>query len=163
MKLIATKHGKSDKYDSLRCVRSDGSQASVQMPRQGILPHDLIHFVVEDTLAYTRGFLGMVAAGSDIGFAMAQGHDIANARLVDQAVHAEAIVESLQAQLWSGAFDPGQFVEGVRGACETRGRPAPELAGVVAEEQLYGAARALAAQWQDVPPHGTLELEMKHV
>ncbi|MBZ2208895.1 hypothetical protein [Massilia soli] len=163
MKLIATKHGKSDKYDSLLCIRGDGTQTSVAMPRQGILPHDLIHFVVEDTLAYTGGFLGMVAAGSDIGFAMTQGHDIANAALADQAVHAEAVVESLQAQLWSGAFDPGQFVEGVRGACATRGRPAPELAGVVVEDQLYGAARTLAAKWQEVPPHGRLELEMKHI
>ena len=163
MKLIATKHGKSEKYDSLRCVRRDGSQGSVQMPRQGILPHDLIHFVVEDTLAYTGGFLGMVAAGSEIGFAMEQGHDIANGALADQAVHAEAIVESLQAQLWSGVFDAGQFAEGLRSACDMRGRPAPDLDGVDVEIQLYDAVRALAAIWHGLPPHATLEREMRHL
>jgi hypothetical protein len=81
MKLIATKQGKSDKYDTLRCVRLDGTETSVQMPRQGILPHDLIHYVVEHTLGYQNGFLGTVAQGAEIGFAMQQSHDTQRADL----------------------------------------------------------------------------------
>ncbi|NML62511.1 hypothetical protein HHL21_15800 [Massilia sp. RP-1-19] len=130
------------------------------MPRQGILPHDLIHYVVEDAFGYTRGFLGMVASGSDIGFAMEQSHDANNSELADQAAHAEAIVESLQAQLWSGAFDAVQFDEGLRSACVVRGRPVPDIKGVDVGERLYMAVLALTATWQVVPSYGILELDM---
>ena len=160
MKLIATRHGKADKYDTLRCVRRDGSATQVPMPRQGILPHDLIHAVVKDVLGYRHGFLGVVAGGADIAFAMELSHAPTPGQLAE-LTHAEAIVESLQAQLWSGAFDPGMFREGLRSACAVRGCEAPGLDGVDVERQLFDAAVALARQWQDVPPHGTMEFEMR--
>ena len=50
MRLIATKLGPTDKSDSLTFLRSDGSSARIPLPRQGILPHDLVHFVVESAL-----------------------------------------------------------------------------------------------------------------
>ena len=109
MKLIATRQGRTDKLDQLRCLRRDGSATGCAMPRQGILPHDLIHYVVESTLGWRHAFYGMVAAGIDIGPAMAQSHDPADRRLADQAAHAEAVVESLQAQLWSAGADPDAF------------------------------------------------------
>lgn len=159
MKLIATKHGKADKYDTLRCVRRDGTWTEVRMPRQGILPHDLIHAVVEDALGYRHGFLGVVAAGADIDFAMSLSHTPTPGELAE-LTHAEAIVESLQAQLWSGDFDAATFGEGVRAACTVRGCAAPGLDGVDARERLFGAALALGRCWQQVPPYGTLEFEM---
>lgn len=97
MKLTATKSGKSDKLDLLRCERPDGTHTSVPMPRQGILPHDLIHYVVEQTLGYRHGFLGEVAKGADIAFAMQMSHDLAQTAPSPELTHAEAIVESLQA------------------------------------------------------------------
>ena len=42
MKLIAEKLGKTDKLDRLRYERDNGSSTETAMPRQGILPHDLI-------------------------------------------------------------------------------------------------------------------------
>jgi hypothetical protein len=134
------------------------------MPRQGILPHDLIHFVVESTLGWRHAFYGMIAAGADIGPAMELSHDPANRALADQAVHAEAVVESLQAQLWSagpdaGAFDGAMFLEGVRCACAAHARSVPALpAG--AGRRLFDAVLALNARWQAVPWYGTLELEL---
>jgi hypothetical protein len=159
MKLIAERQGRTDKLDRLRCVRRDGSETSTSMPRQGILPHDLLHYVVESALGWRHGFLGMIAAGADIGWTMQQTHAPVNPDLADQAMHAEALVESLQAQLWSGAFDAALFSEGVRSACETRGRSVPALdAGM--GEALFEQALALNARWQQVPFHGTLALEM---
>jgi hypothetical protein len=159
MKLIAERLGRSDKLDRLRCIRRDGSETSTAMPRQGILPHDLVHYVAESGLGWRHGFLGMIAAGFDIGWTMEQTHDPANRAVADQAIHAEAVVESLQAQLWSGAFDEDLFLEGVRSACEARGRSVPALpAG--AGEALFGQALALNARWQQLPFHGALELEM---
>ena len=167
MKLIATRQGRTDKYDQLRCIRRDGSATGCAMPRQGILPHDLIHYVVESTLAWRHGFYGMVAAGTDIDPAMQQQHDPAYRALADQAVHAEAVVESLQAQLWSagadpGAFDEAMFLEGVRSACAVRGRSVPILPPG-AGQTLFDQALALDARWREVPFHGMLELEMPEV
>jgi hypothetical protein len=163
MKLIATKQGKADRYDHLRCVRRDGSETSCQMPRQGILPHDLVHYVVETGLRWPHGFLGQVAAGRDISFAAEYAHDPANREAADQVIHAEAVVESLQAQLWSGAFDAGMFTEGLRGACSARGRAMPDLSGIDIEAVLYRRTLELGARWQKVPFYGSLELEMAHV
>lgn len=168
MKLIAARQARTDKYDELRCVRRDGSATGCAMPRQGILPHDLIHFVVESMLDWRHAFYGMVAAGADMGFAMEQSHELADCAakraLADQAIHAEAVVESLQAQLWSAAADPAafddaMFLEGVRSACEARGRSTPVLpAG--AGRRLFDAVLALDARWKALPWFGTLELEL---
>lgn len=159
MRLIATKQGRRDKYDALRCVRRDGSATTASMPRQGILPHDLLHYVVETALGYRHGFLGQVAGGADIGFAMAQSHDLQNSALGDQGTHAEAAVESLQAQLWNGAFDLGQFTDGLRDACAMRGRAAPDLGRLDVHAALCQAALALGLRWERLPYYGTLELE----
>jgi hypothetical protein len=159
MKLIVTRRGRTDKYDDLQCVRRDGSTTGCAMPRQGILPHDLVHYVVESTLGWRHAFFGMIAAGVDIGPAMEQAHDPGNAALADQAIHTEAVVESLQAQLWSGTFDAAMFDEGVRTACTSRGRSVPQLP-TDAGRRMFDAVLALDARWQQVPWHGTLELEL---
>ena len=40
MKLVAHKRPASEKLDRLEYVRDDGSRSAIDMPRQGILPHD---------------------------------------------------------------------------------------------------------------------------
>jgi hypothetical protein len=159
MKLVAARQGRTDKLDQLRCVRRDASVTSTSMPRQGILPHDLVHYVVESTLGWRHGFLGMIAGGADIGWTMEQTHDPAKVDVADQAIHAEAVVESLQAQLWSAAFDENAFLEGVREACAARGRSVPALAPG-SGQKMFEAALALDARWRAVPFFGTLELDM---
>jgi hypothetical protein len=101
----------------------------------------------------------MIAAGADIGPAMEQAHDHGNAGLADQAIQAEGIVESMQAQLWSGAFDAAMFDEGVRTACAGRGCGVPVLAAGCGQA-LFDAVLALHARWQGIPWYGTLELDM---
>jgi hypothetical protein len=159
MQLQIKKSGKADKYDSLRCLRSDGSSTSMAMPRQGILPHDLIHFVVESALGFTDAFLGMVAKGADMQFVMQQVHELGSPMNRDQAAQAEAAVESLQAQLWSGVFDAEAFFAGMEAACAMRNAAAPNLGGINLERDLYKAALALSAHWQQVPFHGEMELK----
>jgi len=159
MKLVAERLGRTDKLDRLRCIRRDGSETATSMPRQGILPHDLLHYVVESALGWRHGFLGMIADGADIGWTMQQTHDPANRDIADQAIHAEAVVESLQAQLWSGAFDEASFLDGLRDACQARGHSVPILA-TGAGAALFEQASALNARWQQVPFHGALALEM---
>lgn len=159
MKLQALRGARADKADLLRCLRTDGSATSTPMPRQGTLPHDLIHYVVESTLGWRHGFYGMVAGGADIGWTMERVHDAASADVADQAIHAEAVVESLQAQLWSGVFDDIMFVDGVRAACAARGRSVPPLPDGCGAA-LFAAVLALDARWRQVAWHGVLELEL---
>lgn len=157
MKLIAEKLGKSDKLDRLRFIRTDGSETQCQMPRQGTLPHDLVHYVVESSLPFKHGFLSLVAAGSDAGFVMHAIHDPANRAVETEAVQAEAIVEALQTQLWGGSFDCESFGEAARLAAVARDKPAFEFAGI-APKALYGRAMSLLEQWNQVPYHQSMEL-----
>ena len=164
MKLVAVKHSKNDRYDTLRCIRRDGSQTSAQMPRQGVLPHDLIHYVVEGMLLFKHGFLGLVAGGADMSFAMDAAHHPDNPGIGEQAPQVEAIVESLQAQIWAGSFDNAQFYEGVQGACSMRGSPMPNLASLPnGPVQLYEEVIRLGQQWATVPYHGEMTLQLAHL
>ncbi|MES2069565.1 MAG: hypothetical protein V4488_04405 [Pseudomonadota bacterium] len=163
MKIIATKQNRSDKYDLLRCVRQDGSAATAKMPRQGVLPHDLIHYVVESALLYEHGFLGLIAQGADFAYVMEQTHGLPNKEVAEQAIHAEAIVESLQAQLWAGSFDTQQFLDGLAGACTMRQRSIPNLGTLDLHEDLYQRVVELGQRWQELPYYGSLELEMVHI
>ena len=158
MKLIAEKLGKSDKYDRLRFVRSDGSETQTTMPRQGTLPHDLVHYVVESALSLNYGFLGLVASGSDAGFVMQAVHDPLNPTVELQAVQAEAVVEALQTQLWAGSFDLGAFMEGANSASAARGKAAYDFTGMEPQAMLYDSALALLGRWNQVPYHQSMEL-----
>ena len=165
MQLIAEKLGKSDKLDRLRYVRADGSETGCPMPRQGILPHDLVHYVVESRLTGFTGFTSLVAAGAQASFAMEQTHALPGAKAkpneqaaeqaTEQAIQIEAIVEALQTQLWSGAFSEEDFAEGVRTAYTARDCPpcvVPDGAW------MYEAALALNARWAALPFHASLTL-----
>ena len=157
MKLIAEKLGKHDKVDRLRFVRADGSETQCAMPRQGTLPHDLIHYVVESLLPLRHGFISLVSAGSDAGFAMKVLHDPANVSIETEAVQVEAIVEALQTQLWSSTFDADTFLEAARLAAASRSKPDFKFKEI-APQQLYDGALSLLRRWNEVAFHQSLEL-----
>ncbi len=159
MKLIAEKLGKTDKLDRLRYLRHNGSSTETAMPRQGILPHDLIHHVVESGLGLKNGFTGLVARGAAATFAMETTHDPVGKEVEAEAIQVEAIVEALQTQLWSGQYSDEDFIEGVRTACLMRETPTFVFASPQAGQELFDAALALDAQWKAVPFHGSLTLD----
>lgn len=159
MKLIAEKRSSSDKYDVLRFVRNNGSASDALMPRQGILPHDLIHYVVESALPLRFGFLSQVARGAEASFVMQQVHDQNNAAVEEQAVQVEAIVQGLQTQLWAGAFDLDTFLDAATTACTARGKPAFDLSGIDVHATLFERAIALHREWQAMPWYKSLTLD----
>lgn len=161
MKLIAEKRSKTDKYDVLRFVRNNGSCTDAVMPRQGILPHDLVHYVVESALPLRHGFLSLLARGADAQFVMEAVHDAANMEVEAEAVQAEAIVEGLQAQLWSGTFDREAFLAGATSACTARGKQPFDFArlGIDLKATLYDRALALHETWHATPYYSTLTLD----
>ena len=158
MQLLARKLGKADKSDLLVCTRDDGSTTQVAMPRQGVLPHDLVHCVVESALPFRHGFLSQVADGASIAFDSGVSYVQGPERHVVESGQVESIVEALQAQLWAGAFDADSFREGVRLACESRQLPAPTLPDIDLEALLFERARRLDEQWAQVPPQQSMTL-----
>lgn len=165
MKLIAEKRKPGDKYDVLRFIRNNGTCTDTLMPRQGILPHDLVHYVVESALPLRHGFLSLLARGADAQFVMEAVHDKANPNVETEAVQAEAIVEGLQAQLWSGAFDEAAFLAGAAAACTARNKPPFDFSQLALDLKttLYDRAVALHQQWSSAPYYSTLSLEFSPV
>lgn len=161
MKLIAQKSTPSDKYDQLNFVRADGSRSQCSMPRQGILPHDLIHYVVESALPFEFGFLSLVAHGADASFVMESVHDKNNAQVSAEAVQVEAIVEALQTQLWAGQFDTEMFIYAADMACAARNTEPYAFTGIDPATRLYKPALALAQEWTAVEFSSVLELDFK--
>ncbi len=158
MNLIAHKSGAGEKYDRLCCVRDDGTACEVALPRQGILPHDLIHAVIESRLGFNDGFIGLVAKGADIDFAGKEFHRYIDPANRAQVAQAESVVESLQAQLWSDDFDDVAFRDGLATACAMRGVPAPDLSAIDPRTDLFEVVKHLGSQWQNLPPHAKWEL-----
>jgi len=105
MRLTFTK--RDGKYDDLAIERPDGPTEMIQCPKQGIIPHDMVHFAVECGLGH-RGFLGMVADGKAAEFAT-QGGDS------EEAI--ERLVECFQAEMWGGRV-PGAGVGGPAAAAD---------------------------------------------
>lgn len=60
IELVFTKGG--GKSDQLTIHRAAGAADHIDCPKQGIIPHDMVHYAVENIVA-ERGFLGRVAAG----------------------------------------------------------------------------------------------------
>lgn len=64
--LLASFHRRPQERDQIEVRRRDGSEASWRFPTYGgVLPHDLVHLVVECGFGLTRGFWGLVDAGVD--------------------------------------------------------------------------------------------------
>lgn len=161
VRLIAEKRGKADKYDHLRFVRSDASVTHSPMPRQGTLPHDLVHYIVESQLLLRHRFLGLVAAGADACFVLPLIHGPGNATIEIEAAQAEAIVQALQTQLWCKAFDLDAFEAGVLSASAASGIAAFNFNGLDAKSLLYDTALALLDHWERLPFHHSMELHFR--
>jgi hypothetical protein len=158
MKLIARKMEAAVKLDRLRVVRDDGSETSCEMPRQGVLPHDLVHAVVESRLNLREGFLGLVAKGADIAFAEKNFREYIDPERHFEVAQSESVVEGLQTQLWNGAFDFTAFIAGVEGACAMRGVATPAITETDGQA-MFDAAVRLNGQWQQVPAKAEFELQ----
>ena len=149
MKLSFTKG--AGKFDRLVIVAADGPRPPIDCPKQGIIPHDMVHWAVEAEVAAT-GFLGLIASGGDGGFRLG---------LEDRTAQSvERLVEMFQGEGWSQIVLPeDEFIMLYATTCEDRGdTPLPITAA------LLGAIRAriaaVTAQWAAVPVGGQLALEL---
>lgn len=148
MKLVFTKG--SGKFDTLDLLRPGAAPERVDCPKQRIIPHDMVHYAVEHTLA-TRGFLGRVKAGEVAGFQM-QGEATSDG--------VERLVEVVQGDAWSGGQTPAAEVLDLYAVtCSARGCP-PLPVGAADIDAVRAAMAALTQAWQAVPVGGRLELAL---
>jgi hypothetical protein len=149
MRLTFTKG--SGKFDRLDIVTDVGPQPPIDCPKQGIIPHDMVHFAVESEVA-TIGFLGGIAAGGDSGFAA--GADNPHHRAV------ERLVETVQAEAWSGGpVADAEFIALYHVTCEARGdMPLALDAATIAA--IRARIADLTARWAAVPVGATLVLRL---
>ena len=152
-----TKEPPAAQADTIACVRLDGSTTTAAMPRQGILPHEAFHFVVEHTLGWRDAFFGQVQRGAALDAATAQLHGPSvEPRKLTQALQAECLVECLQAQQWAGAPDPAAFAAALVRACRRRAVPPPEITAEELE-RVRVALRAFGAAWRPLAAGASLE------
>lgn len=152
-----TKQSPESPSDTLTCARLDGSTTTGAMPRQGILPHDALHFVVESSLGWRDAFFGQIERGESIQELTRRLHQLSGtgARLT-QALQSEALVECLGAEQWGGAADPSEFVTRLLTTCRRRGVPPPDVtAGEL--DGVRSALREFGSAWRPLAPSQSLE------
>ena len=149
MQLTFTKG--NGKYDRLDIVTDAGPLPPIDCPKQGIIPHDMVHFAVESEVT-TLGFLGGIAAGGGTGFTA--GVDNPHHRAV------ERLVETVQAEAWSGGpVADAEFIALYRVTCAARDDAPLALDGRTIAA-IRGRIAALTVHWAAVPVGGTLVLTL---
>ena len=149
MQLTFTKG--AGKYDRLDIVTDAGPQPAIGCPKQGIIPHDMVHFAVEAEVD-TIGFLGGIAAGGGTGFTA--GDDDPHHRAV------ERLVETVQAEAWGGApVAAAEFLALDRVTCDARG-DAPLALDTATLAAIRARLADLTARWTAVPVGGTLVVSL---
>jgi hypothetical protein len=147
IRLIFTKlPGKMDKL----LIEGFGRALAIDCPKQRIIPHDMVHYAVEQVLGL-RGFVRLAAEGRPEA-------ELVNA---DYDAHlGESMVETMQAELWDGKpVEEADFVDLLRITMETRGRVlAPLPTGFL--QRLRALITDLTARWEQVPVHGSISLEL---
>jgi hypothetical protein len=137
---------KDGKYDRLR-VERDGRVEEIACPKVGGIPHDMIHFAVENVLA-RRGYMRRVAEGETLSFRMATSIES------DQM---ERLVEVMQADALSGYPPAADMIAMYKVTCEARG-----VGPYAISENEIAALRAemarLGGLWSRTEPGSSLTL-----
>ena len=138
------------KYDRLRVERG-GKVEEIACPKIGGIPHDMVHFAVENVMQ-GHGFLRRVAAGETLAFRMAP---------IVEADQMERLVEIMQADAISGFPPPCDLIDMYRVTCDSRGvAPYPITEHDIAA--LREEMKRLSVLWAATAPGGTLALEFEH-
>lgn len=146
MQLVFTKG--PGKFDQMEVLRPGSGPERIACPKQGIIPHDMVHYAVEGTL-HRRGFLGRVCDGEAASLRM---------RGEAESDGVERLVEVLQADAWSGGKGaPADLLALYRVTCEAR-RCAPLAVDGEDIEAVRGQILELSARWEATPVGGSLTL-----
>ena len=139
----------SGSVDLLELRRGDGEPAIVECPKQRIIPHDMVHFAVEEVLG-ARGFLTRVRDGEAAGTRMA-GNPTSDG--------VERLVEVMQADGWSPGQPALALIDLYRVTCDARACLMLPI-DVATIEGLRSRIAALTTAWENVPVGGSMALRL---
>ncbi len=156
--------------DRLDIQRDDGSCVTTRFPKKGPVPHDAVHFAVEQGLILDDFFWGRVAAGADPemlaemakmgGHASAKRAELPDPNIVEM-IQSERLVECFEADLWSGGGD----CESLRAMADA-GWAASKVPPLALTDAQIVAIRAtitdIAERWGVCPVGGSIALEWSH-
>jgi hypothetical protein len=140
---------KAGKYDRLRVIR-DGKAEEILCPKIGGIPHDMVHFAVENVMA-KAGFMRRVARGEALSFRMTPNIES------DQM---ERLVEVLQADHLSAYPPAAELIDMYQVTCGARG----VVPYAVTENDialLRAEIKRLEALWRDTKPGAALALRFE--
>ena len=138
------------KYDRL-LVERDGRREEIACPKIGGIPHDMVHFAVENVMK-GEGYLRRVAGGETLGFRMAS--NVSSDQM-------ERLVEVMQADAISGYPPAADLIDMYRVTCDARGvEPYPVADADI--EALRAEMARLGKLWAATPAGGTLALQFEH-
>ncbi len=150
MQLIFTKG--SGKHDTMDVIRDGAVVESMACPKQGIIPHDMVHYAVEHTL-HKRGFVGRVLDGEAASFQM---------QADAESDGVERLVEVFQADGWSGwSSSPTDMLDLYRVTCRAR-QCAPLALDADDVDAVRQRILALTEQWQSLAVGQSLALAVEH-
>lgn len=141
----------SGKTDRLEVHRTNAPVEVITCPKQGIIPHDMVHFAVEHTLT-TEGFLTRIAKG-----------ELADFRMTPSALSdsVERLVEVVQGDAWSGGNStPADLIGLYQLTCGARSCAPLPLTGEDLD-RIRRKVAELTADWSHLPVGGSLSLSLE--
>jgi hypothetical protein len=149
MQLIFTKG--SGKHDQMEVMRNGVVAESIACPKQGIIPHDMVHFGVESTL-HKRGFVDRILHGEAATFQMES---------EPESDGVERLVEVFQADGWSGWNSaPADMLDLYQVTCHAR-QCEPLQLSLEDIDAVRKKLLELTAQWQLVAIGESLVLQFE--
>ena len=149
MELQFTK--KNGKYDHLAIWKNGTLIGEIDCPKQGIIPHDMVHFGVEKIL-HKRGFISRIHAGEEANFQM---------KGEAESDGVERLVEVFQADGWSGWQTSAiEMLDLYQVTCNARLCPALALNEADVESVRVELLR-LSRLWNAVDVGGVLNLRFE--
>ena len=134
----------------MEVVRTGSLTETIDCPKQGIIPHDMVHYAVECVL-HKKGFLGRVHDGEVASFQMSA---------ESESDGVERLVEVFQADGWSGwSSSPTDMLELYQVTCNAR-QCAPLTVNSDDIEAIRLRILELTKQWHSIPVGKSLTLEL---
>ena len=149
--MLITFKKKTD-FSILTIHRDDETQCWEKVSQVGVL-HDLIHFVVEKQLAFSRGFYGLINEGHAISdFEKAREERPAAlilANLPTESKQAEYIVGLIQTGMWDGST-PASLLQTIQQVLAEKEIPFPAQLSLSMLTSILTEAGRLIVDWRSL-------------
>lgn len=150
---------KDQSFDRILIRWPGGQSVETRFPKKGPIPHDAVHYIVEQELSLTEGFWGMVASGMAPGMvqerAKTGGHASAKRREppatdIVELIQAERLVECFEAEAWGEPGDTDTLRCVAAAACDHSFVATPDLPDPVIAA-IRTRIQTLKIEWLALP------------